>query len=244
MASSGDRAYEDFVPKHEMTREPATHTLSVDLSDEGKQAMEAHLSLVRYKKEHIRVQMVHSQRRLVVRGERPAGGDRWRRFRLELRVPDGCDAKAIHARFENGVVRVTMPGVAPEPVQVDTKQDPSSPTTPKPPTSSPSSSAQDQKQKDGGGRAAAAGEGEGEGDKQKDEVAAAQKQETVRQRVSSAKDGTGGGVGEEVTTSASPPRQGYGFGFVPGRKMMVTTVIGVVFVLVTLGIYVRYSVSP
>jgi len=100
-----------------------------------------------YKKEHIRVQMVHSHRRLVVRGERPVAGDRWSRFRLELRVPDGCDAKAIHARFENGVVRVTMPGVAPEPVQVETgaagrQQDPS------PQATKPASAAQDQQ--DGG----------------------------------------------------------------------------------------------
>ncbi|KAJ1295464.1 hypothetical protein BS78_01G226500 [Paspalum vaginatum] len=226
-SNSNDRAYDNFTPKHEMSRESATHTLSVDLSNEG------------YKKEHIRVQILHSQRRLIVRGERPAGGDRWRRFRLELRVPDGCDAKAIHARFENGVVRVTMPGVAPEPVQVETgaaaKQDPS-PATPKP--ASPPSSAQDQK--DGGGRAAPAGEGEG--DKQKDEVAA-QKQEAMRQRVSSAKDGGrdddgtgagGGGVGS---------RQGYGF-LPAGRTMVVTTVISVVFVLITLGIYVKYSLSP
>ena len=71
-----------------------------------------------FKKEHVRVQMVHSQRRLIVRGERPVDGNRWSRFRLELRVPDGCDAKAIHAKFDNGVVRVTMPGVQPEPVPV------------------------------------------------------------------------------------------------------------------------------
>jgi len=36
MASS-ERVYEDFVPPHQMEREPATHTLTVDLSAQGKQ---------------------------------------------------------------------------------------------------------------------------------------------------------------------------------------------------------------
>jgi len=71
-----------------------------------------------YKKGHVRVQMVHSHRLLIVRGERPVDGNRWSRFRIELRIPDGCDAKAIHAKFDNGVVRVTMPAVLPEPVPV------------------------------------------------------------------------------------------------------------------------------
>lgn len=237
MAASSDRTYEDFVPKHEMSHEPATHTLTVDVSDEG------------YKKEHIRVQMVQSQRRLVVRGERPVAGNRWRRFRLELRVPDGCDAKAIHARFENGVVRVTMPGVAPEPVKVETaaaagKQDPS------PPAAKPASpSRTDHDQKGDAARAAPArGEGEGEGADWKGEVPP-QKQE-ARQRVSSAKDGgrdddgtTGGGLGGEVTAAASPSRQGYGF-LRDRKKMATTTVLGVVLAMISLGIYVKYSLWP
>ena len=208
-----------------------------------------------YRKEHIRVQMVHSHRRLVVRGERPVAGNRWSRFRLELRVPDGCDAKAIHARFENGVVRVTMPGVAPEPVQVETgaagrQQDPS------PQATKPASAAQDQQ--DGGGaagqqqdgdRAAPGGGVEGEGEKKDEAAAAAQQQQEMRQRpVSSPKDGghdhddaQGGGAGE--VTAASPPRQGFGF-LHDRRRKMATTVLSVVLVLISLGIYVKYSLWP
>lgn len=107
-AATAGRAYEDFVPPHNMVTEPATHTLSVDLTAAG------------YKKEHIRVQLVRSHGLVVVRGERPVAGNRWSRFRLEFRVPDGCDLKGIHARFEGGVVRVTMPGLR-------TKQEPLAP---------------------------------------------------------------------------------------------------------------------
>lgn len=35
MASS-ERVYEDFVPPHTMEREPATHTLTVNLTAQGK----------------------------------------------------------------------------------------------------------------------------------------------------------------------------------------------------------------
>jgi hypothetical protein len=35
---SNGRVFEDFVPPHTMVREPATHTLSIDLSAAGKHA--------------------------------------------------------------------------------------------------------------------------------------------------------------------------------------------------------------
>ncbi|CAN6305078.1 unnamed protein product [Urochloa humidicola] len=225
------RVFEDFVPPHSMVREPATHTLSVDLSAAG------------YKKEHIQVQMVHSHRRLVVRGERPVAGNRWSRFRLELRVPDGCDAKAIHARFENGVVRVTMPGAAPEPVKVDTP----AAAAPSPPAAVAPST---QDKKDDGVAAAqqqdARGAGEGEeGEKKKDEAAADQRKQEVRQRVmgSANKDGGEASGAGEVVAPASPSRQ-QDYGFLHGRRKMATTVLGVVLALISLGIYVKYSLWP
>jgi hypothetical protein len=39
--ASGERVYEDFKPPHRMEREPATHTLTVDLSAQGKQRRRA-----------------------------------------------------------------------------------------------------------------------------------------------------------------------------------------------------------
>uniref|UniRef100_A0A0D3HE17 SHSP domain-containing protein n=1 Tax=Oryza barthii TaxID=65489 RepID=A0A0D3HE17_9ORYZ len=109
MDGAGGRSYEDFKPPHKMVREPPTHTLTIDLSAKGK-------ALLRYKKEHIKVQLVRSRRRLVVSGECPVAGEtnRWSRFRLQFPVPDGCDLKAIQARLHDGVIRVTLPGVKPQ----------------------------------------------------------------------------------------------------------------------------------
>ncbi|OEL19474.1 hypothetical protein BAE44_0019507 [Dichanthelium oligosanthes] len=244
---SNGRVFEDFMPPHSMVREPATHTLSVDLSAAGKHALHAY-PVLPYTMPHGGL-MVHSHRHLVVRGERPVAGNRWSRFRLEITVPDGCDAKAIHARFENGVVRVTMPGVAAEPVQVGTgagQQDPSPQA--KPPTAA--GSAQDQKEDDGAARAqqqdddGRAARGGGEADaagEKKDE--AVQKQE-MRHRVSSTKDDGGrdddGGAGE--VTPASPSHQGFGF-LHDRRRKMATTALGVALVLLSLGIYVKYSLG-
>lgn len=251
MASS-ERVYEDFVPPHQMEREPATHTLTVNLSAQG------------YKKEHIRVQMVHSHRRLIVRGERPVDdgdGKRWSRFRLELRVPDGCDAKAIHARFDNGVVRVTMPGAMPEPVMVvdsvtgtgtgkQQQQPPPSPspTTPKQHASSTAAAAGGDVQDGASGDRAAARRGQEDDDKHE----TPRKQEARQRVVSSAKDAAGGGGSSgsgddtdgagDVTAASLSSRQGYGF--IHNRKQMATTVLGVVLVLISFGIYVRYSVRP
>nr|ACG45668.1 small heat shock-like protein [Zea mays] len=200
MASS-EREYEDFVPPHKTEREPATHTLTVNLSGQG------------FKKEHVRVQMVHSQRRLIVRGERPVDGNRWRRFGLELLVPDGCDAKAIHARFENGVFRVTMPAVPPEQVPVVASA----------------------AKQDGGDRAARGRE---------DNKHETPRKQEARQRVvssardpggsSSKNDGAGGG-------SSAPPSSCQGF---LSNPKMATTVLAVVLVLISLGIYVKNSVWP
>nr|CAB3494618.1 unnamed protein product [Digitaria exilis] len=238
---SNGRVFEDFVPPHSMVREPATHTLTVDLANTGKH-------------EHIRVQMVHSHRRLIVRGERPVAGNRWSRFRLELRVPDGCDAKAIHARFENGLVRVTMPGTAPDPVQVQTgaaaaaaaRQDTSSPAPAKPTAAAAIAGAPPQQDGDDG-RAARGGGGDHQGEGEKKDEAVQKERQEMRQRVTSAKDDGGhdeddaGAVGE--VTAASPSRHGYGF-LQDRRRKMATTMLGVVLVLMSLGIYVKYSLWP
>ncbi|CAD6212695.1 unnamed protein product [Miscanthus lutarioriparius] len=207
-----------------------------------------------YKKEHIRVQMVHSHRRLIVRGERPVDGNRWSRFRLELRVPDGCDAKAIHAKFDSGVVRVTMPGVLPEPVPVidsvtggtGKQQEPPLPSPP--PKQHASTAAVAGDVQDGGGdrdRAARRG--------QEDDKHETPRKQEARQRVlsSSAKDAAGGSSGSgsgddtggvgEVTAASPSARQGYGF---LHSRRMATTVLGVVLVLISLGIYVKYSLWP
>lgn len=205
-AATPGRAYEDFVPPHNMVTEPATHTLSVDLTAAG------------YKKEHIRVQLVRSHGLVVVRGERPVAGNRWSRFRLEFRVPDGCDLKGIHARFEGGVVRVTMPGLRAGPAaalgDVSGKQEPP---------------------------AATAGEKENEN---------VQKQPAEERGADAVKDSgrldQGQGTpADDVRGVESPaPASGRGYSYLPERRKLVTTVVGAVLVLFSLGIYVRYSFGP
>ncbi|NP_001146453.1 uncharacterized protein LOC100193100 [Zea mays] len=252
--ASGERVYEDFKPPHKMEREPATHTLTVDLSAQG------------YRKEHIRVQMVHSHRCLIVRGERPVDGNRWSRFRLDLPVPDGCDAKAVHARFDNGVVRVTMPGVQqPEPVlpvvagTADQQQQQQE--TPLPKHAGTAAAAGDDDVQGRKGVVGAAGQDGGDRDRAaggQDEVdkhETPRKQEARQRVVSSAKhaggssgrgdDTAAGGVGQEVMAAASPTSSRQGYGFLHNRKKVTFTVLGgVALVLISLGIYAKYSLSP
>jgi len=45
MDSTDGRVFEDFVPPHTMVREPATHTLTVDLSAAGKHTPRMELDL-------------------------------------------------------------------------------------------------------------------------------------------------------------------------------------------------------
>lgn len=201
MDATTGRAYEDFVPPHNMVTEPATHTLTVDLSAAG------------YKKEHIRVQLVRSHGLVVVRGERAVAGNRWSRFRLEFKVPDGCDLKGIHAKFEGGVVRVTMPGIKtgpaaavggklPEPVALDT-----------------------------------AGVRDARGGNKEDESVQRQPEEER-----TVKDGGSVVGGDEALAAPASGRGGYAY--LPERRKLVTTVVGAVLVLFSLGIYVRYSFGP
>ncbi|GJM84634.1 hypothetical protein PR202_ga00323 [Eleusine coracana subsp. coracana] len=229
------RAYEDFVPPHSMVREPPTHTLSVDLTAAGK-----HISvflLLWYKKEHIRVQLVHSHRRLIVRGERPVAGNRWSRFRLEFKLPDDCDVKGIQAKFEKGVVRVTMPGQKPETVQEEPAKKPTE-------AAAPSGVQVGAERQDGDHPAPAPPAGGGE-EVKNDQETKVQKQEAVHRRLSSAKDGgrdDGAASEGEEATAVTPSSQGYAF--MRDRKKMATTVLGVVLALISLGIYVKYSLWP
>ncbi|KAK3157642.1 hypothetical protein QOZ80_2AG0125490 [Eleusine coracana subsp. coracana] len=219
------RAYEDFVPPHSMVREPPTHTLSVDLTAAG------------YKKEHIRVQLVHSHRRLIVRGERPVAGNRWSRFRLEFKLPDDCDVKGIQAKFEKGVVRVTMPGQKPETVQEEPAKKPTE-------AAAPSGVQVGAERQDGDHPAPAPPAGGGE-EVKNDQETKVQKQEAVHRRLSSAKDGgrdDGAASEGEEATAVTPSSQGYAF--MRDRKKMATTVLGVVLALISLGIYVKYSLWP
>jgi hypothetical protein len=169
-----------------------------------------------YKKENIRVQLVRSHGLVVVRGERAVAGNRWSRFRLEFKVPDGCDVKGIHAKFEGGVVRVTMPGIKtrataavagklPEPV-VD-----------------------------------GAGVQDARGDKEDKNV---QRQPEEERAVKDRLDHGGGRGVVGGVDSLAAPSSGRLYSYLPERRKLVTTVVGAALVLFSLGIYVRYSFGP
>ena len=61
-----------------------------------------------FKKEQLRVQL-DNYGKLSISGERPLNGNRWRRFRKEVPVPDNCNASEIRAKFENGILTITLP---------------------------------------------------------------------------------------------------------------------------------------
>uniref|UniRef100_A0A0D9XK01 SHSP domain-containing protein n=1 Tax=Leersia perrieri TaxID=77586 RepID=A0A0D9XK01_9ORYZ len=145
-----------------------------------------------YKKEHIKVQLVHSRRLLVVRGECPVAGNRWSRFRLELPVPGGCDAKAIHARFDNGVLRVTIP-----PGMINEPEMPAAKTT---------------------GADAVAGQ-------------APTTDDTVKEGGRESP----GSVGDQQQVACG------GYRLLREQKKLATTLLGVVLVLFSFVIYIRYS---
>jgi hypothetical protein len=165
---------------------------------------------------------------------------RRRRFRLESKLPDDCDFKGVQARFEKGIVFVTMPGLKQEPVSADAS-DQQKPVSP----ADAAAVAGVQGGVDGD-RAApapaplAGGAEEVEKDQEKTKV---QKEGAPQQRATnSAKDG-GRGDDAGEGRDATPTRQGYAF--LHGRKKTATTaVLGVVLVLISIGIYVKYSFEP
>ncbi|KQJ96843.1 inactive protein RESTRICTED TEV MOVEMENT 2 [Brachypodium distachyon] len=206
MDAPAGRAYEDFVPPHNMVTEPATHTFSVDLTAAG------------YRKEHIRVQLVRSHALVIVRGERPVAGNRWSRFKLEFRVPDGCDSKGIQARFEGGVVRVTMAGL---------KSGPSAMV------------GGDASAGNGKEEPPAAANTDANGGEKEEE--SARKQQPEEEGV---KDGGHIDQGAGAVVAAAPITGCGYYSYLPERRKLVTSVVGTVLVLFCLGVYVRYSFGP
>jgi hypothetical protein len=160
------------------------------------------------------VQLVRSHGLVVVRGERAVAGNRWSRFRLEFRVPDGCDVKGIHAKFEGGVVRVTMPGI---------KAGPAAAVGGK--LLEPAASIRDARG----------------GDKKEDENAQKQPEEERVVKDGGRLDHGAGAVGGMEALALAAPASGRGYSYLPERRKLLTTVVGAVFVLFSLGIYVRYS---
>ncbi|KAL8166732.1 hypothetical protein V2J09_008231 [Rumex salicifolius] len=87
--------YEDFKPLIE--------------SREDAEAYSVYIHLPGFLKDQIRIMAESNRRLLRVSAERIVSGNTWSRFQEEVTVPDNCDITETRAKFEGGVLRITMP---------------------------------------------------------------------------------------------------------------------------------------
>ncbi|XP_010510808.1 PREDICTED: inactive protein RESTRICTED TEV MOVEMENT 2-like [Camelina sativa] len=111
--ASANRIYDDFEPLSNWKTEQGFEALTVYLPG--------------FKKEQLKVQIT-TTRKLRVMGDRPAGANKWIRFRKEFPIPPNVDVDSVSAKFEGANLVVRLP--RPEPMG---KQDSPSGTTSKPP---------------------------------------------------------------------------------------------------------------
>ncbi|XP_077247818.1 uncharacterized protein LOC143887601 [Tasmannia lanceolata] len=88
------RSYEDFQPSSYWVREEGSDTHLIDLPG--------------FRRDQLKVQIDNSGN-MIISGECPLNGNKWSRFRKELRAPDNCNINEIRARFANGTLYVIMP---------------------------------------------------------------------------------------------------------------------------------------
>ncbi|KAK9727102.1 hypothetical protein RND81_05G257900 [Saponaria officinalis] len=86
--------FEDYDPPTDLVTEDASDTLLIYLPG--------------FKKEQLKVQLTVSKM-LKISGQRPLGGNKYRRFQKEFRVPPNCDTKEISAKFEGGILYIRQP---------------------------------------------------------------------------------------------------------------------------------------
>uniref|UniRef100_A0A0A9ET02 SHSP domain-containing protein n=1 Tax=Arundo donax TaxID=35708 RepID=A0A0A9ET02_ARUDO len=206
-AAAAARRYMDFVPPHSRLEEPDKVALRVDLSAEG------------FKKEQLRVQ-IDNFGRLRISGERPLGaeGNRWRRFRKDFQVPEGCNAGAISARFDkDGILLITMPRLSTAPAE-------------EPTADTGGVAGQDRKvQASAPQAAAAAAEAEEKEGGKEDDTGA-----TSMERPGQDEHDTSNNA---MAASAARPAA---YGFAKDRRRMVWAIFAVVLALVGAGLYARY----
>ncbi|KAG7948997.1 hypothetical protein I3843_13G038100 [Carya illinoinensis] len=85
----------DFQPRSERKEEAAENIIIVHLPG--------------FTKQRIKVTYVNRSRTVTARGEQPVVNDRWSRFNLSFPVPNNCDTDKIRAKFQHGVLSITIP---------------------------------------------------------------------------------------------------------------------------------------
>lgn len=88
------RVYEQFKPMSEWRQEDDHDTLLVYLPG--------------FQKEYIKV-TTEDLNVVRVRGERLVTDNKWSRFQEDFRVPENCEMRGIRARFDGGILTITMP---------------------------------------------------------------------------------------------------------------------------------------
>ncbi|KAI3824449.1 hypothetical protein L1987_05909 [Smallanthus sonchifolius] len=88
------RVYEQFKPMSEWRQEDDYDTLL--------------LYLPGFQKEYIKV-TTEDLNIVRVRGERLIADNKWSRFQEDYRVPENCEMRGIKAKFDGGILTVTMP---------------------------------------------------------------------------------------------------------------------------------------
>ncbi|ESQ50100.1 hypothetical protein EUTSA_v10002090mg [Eutrema salsugineum] len=96
--ATSNRIYDEFEPLSNWKSEQGFETLTVYLPG--------------FKKEQLKVQ-VTTTRKLRVMGERPAGANRWIRFRKEFPIQPNTDIDSIAAKFEGANLVLKLPRTEP-----------------------------------------------------------------------------------------------------------------------------------
>ncbi|RDX91674.1 Inactive protein RESTRICTED TEV MOVEMENT 2, partial [Mucuna pruriens] len=100
-AHAANRSYEDFDPLFMWRRE------------EGRDTLELHLpGMLHCMRDQIRIRINHVGF-LVISGERPYEGNRWKRFTKEFEIPSYCNEDAIHGNMMQSILSVVMPKRSP-----------------------------------------------------------------------------------------------------------------------------------
>ncbi|GJT27542.1 inactive protein restricted TEV movement 2-like protein [Tanacetum coccineum] len=97
------RVYEQFKPMSEWRQEDDYDTLLVYLPG--------------FQKEYIKV-TTEDLNIVRLRGERLIAENKWSRFQEDYKVPENCEMRGIRARFDGGILTITMPRkiVVPPPI--------------------------------------------------------------------------------------------------------------------------------
>ncbi|KAL0285775.1 UNVERIFIED_CONTAM: class I heat shock protein [Sesamum calycinum] len=111
--------YEDFKPMSEWQQDDESHILNIYLPG--------------FMKEQIRVS-TEGRNTIRVQGERLVAGNKWSRFREDFQVPENSEMNSVRAKYQGGVLNITIPKKEVDKAQETFPPKPNSSDTQKQPT--------------------------------------------------------------------------------------------------------------